>query len=169
MRIQSKVFKETFPRNIEIETYLEAKNHTILGEEAQVQQIVLNLAVNSRDAMPSGGKLIFKTENRFGNGFEADPNVEYIVMHVIDTGIGVSDEVKKRIFEPFFTTKPDMPRMSGKDTLAHLLLINPNVKVIVATGYITESEKEEVEGVAGFIEKPFDIKKLLEMIAKILG
>ena len=277
-----KVFRETFPRNIEIEAYLEAEDYMILGEEAQVQQVIFNLAVNARDAMPDGGKLIFRTENRFGNGFEADPNVEYVVMHVIDTGIGMSEEVKRRIFEPFFTTKPagkgtglglstvygivksyngfikvysevgkgtkfsiyipahrevqkeskevkvkvgrtgtllliddeeeiriagkelleaegfrvyvagdgvegieiykkhkdeidlvildlNMPKMSGKDTLAQLLLINPDVKVIIATGYITESEKEEVKGVAGFIEKPFDISKLLQMIAEILG
>ncbi|MEN3039316.1 MAG: response regulator [Candidatus Kryptonium sp.] len=62
----------------------------------------------------------------------------------------------------------NMPKMSGKETLAQLLLINPNVKVIIATGYITESEKEEIKGVAGFIEKPFDLSKLIKMIAEIL-
>lgn len=56
----------------------------------------------------------------------------------------------------------------GKKLVTQLLLINPNVKVIIATGYITESEREEVKGVAGFIEKPFDLSKLLKMIAEIL-
>lgn len=62
----------------------------------------------------------------------------------------------------------NMPKMSGKETLSQLLLIDPNVKVIISTGYITESEKEEVEGVAGFVEKPFDINKLLKMISEAL-
>jgi len=276
-----RVFRETFPRNIEISCEFGADNFTILGEEAQVQQIIFNLAVNAKDAMPDGGKLIFKMENRFGNGFDAKPGVEYIVMHVIDTGIGMTEEVKRRLFEPFFTTKPvgkgtglglstvygivksydgfikvysevgkgtkfsiylpvykeetkvetdlkvevkktgtllliddeeeirfagkelletegfkvytagdgfegvniykehkdeidlvildlNMPKMSGKETLAQLLLINPNVKVIIATGYITESEREEIKGVAGFIEKPFDIVKLLKMINELI-
>jgi len=101
-----KVFRETFPRNIEIETHFNAENHIILGEEAQVQQVILNLAINARDAMPEGGKLIFRTENRVGDGLNGKSDVEYLVMHVIDTGIGMTEEVKRRIFEPFFTTKP---------------------------------------------------------------
>ena len=75
----------------------------------QLETAVLNLAINARDAMPEGGKLVIRTANRqvddaFASRWEATPG-EYAVLSIEDTGIGMSPEVLQHVFEPFFTTK----------------------------------------------------------------
>ncbi len=76
----------------------------------QFQQVVMNLVVNARDAMPQGGKITLETQNKIlSKEYISDqvkiPAGKYVVLIVSDTGCGMSDEVKRRIFEPFFTTK----------------------------------------------------------------
>jgi signal transduction histidine kinase len=83
---------------------------TVRVDPGQHEQIIINLAVNARDAMPEGGRLIFETANVHLNG-ESDRSDlglspgEYVMLAVTDTGCGMTDEVKARLFEPFFTTK----------------------------------------------------------------
>ena len=81
-------------------------------DPGQLTQIILNLAVNARDAMPHGGRLIFKTGTLTVNedrpatrGIDDLPPGDYVSIAVIDNGLGMSDEVKAHLFEPFFTTK----------------------------------------------------------------
>jgi PAS domain S-box-containing protein len=81
-------------------------------DSGQLTQIILNLAVNARDAMPNGGRLTLATssanlrsEGKSLSGLEDLAPGDYIVISVIDTGVGMSDEVKAHLFEPFFTTK----------------------------------------------------------------
>jgi len=83
----------------------------VAADRAQVEQIILNLAVNARDAMPAGGKLELSTSNVFlstpqieAGGVEL-PAGNYVLLSVADTGTGMEQEVKSHIFEPFFTTK----------------------------------------------------------------
>ncbi len=90
---------------------LEFKGHadpdTILADTGQIEQVLMNLAVNARDAMPEGGTLAVLTENVFLDE-TASVNLEageYLSVKVTDTGQGLSDEIKARVFEPFFTTK----------------------------------------------------------------
>ena len=76
----------------------------------QFEQVIINLAVNARDAMPNGGKLAIRTANVTAVeaarlGVPGMPPADYVVVEVSDTGIGMSSEVKEKIFEPFFTTK----------------------------------------------------------------
>jgi len=89
------MLERTLPRNIDLEIDMGATSHRIRGDGGQIMQMLLNLALNARDAMPSGGRLSFITQNRD----------EQICITVQDTGAGMSPDVLRKIFEPFFTTK----------------------------------------------------------------
>ena len=83
----------------------------VRADQGQLVQVLMNLAVNSRDAMPRGGQLIVESSNRDVTATEAHLHRglregRYVVLQVRDTGSGMDDETKARIFEPFFTTKP---------------------------------------------------------------
>ncbi|MBI5248373.1 MAG: PAS domain S-box protein, partial [Desulfomonile tiedjei] len=100
----------TIPKMIAIELQLEDDLHAINADPAQIEQVVLNLSVNAKQAMPEGGKLVFLTENvrldeeYFRTSLEAESS-EYVLLRVSDTGQGMEKRVLDRIFEPFFTTK----------------------------------------------------------------
>jgi len=105
-----KVAKETFPRNIEIQTSIQKDLFTISGDATQLHQVIMNLCVNARDAMPDGGILDITASNFFIDQNYARMHTEakigsYITIAVTDTGIGIPPQVLNRIFEPFFTTK----------------------------------------------------------------
>ena len=104
------IAKETFPRNIEIRTDISKDLWTISGDATQLHQVIMNLCVNARDAMPDGGVLSISAENFFIDENYARINIDakvgpYVVITVSDTGTGIPPEILDRIFEPFFTTK----------------------------------------------------------------
>jgi signal transduction histidine kinase/CheY-like chemotaxis protein len=79
-------------------------------DQGQLEQVVINLAVNARDAMPSGGRLTIRTENSHQprsvrRGAETMPAGDYVLIEVADTGVGIAPDTMARIFEPFFSTK----------------------------------------------------------------
>ncbi|HMJ07350.1 MAG TPA: ATP-binding protein [Chthoniobacterales bacterium] len=94
-----------------LQTRAEAETGTVMADPSQIEQVILNLGVNARDAMPSGGDLIIRTANVHLDKWRA-PQIsvslaagDYVELSVTDTGIGMDEATKSRIFEPFFTTK----------------------------------------------------------------
>jgi signal transduction histidine kinase len=96
--------------DVGLETYLSPFLLRVRADPAQIEQVIMNLAVNARDAMPEGGSLKIVTErvhlgiDAAGGGHGVPPG-DYCVMRVADTGTGMSPDVLRRLFEPFFTTK----------------------------------------------------------------
>ena len=96
-------------KDVDIKTLFQSDLWPIKSQETYIDQILVNLCVNAKDAMPNGGTLTIELKN-----FECidEKNVfpfcsgKYVVMSVGDTGVGIDDEIQKKIFEPFFTTKP---------------------------------------------------------------
>ncbi len=104
------IIKETFPKSIEVETILPLDLLAVLGEATQLHQVLMNLCVNARDAMPDGGTLTISAENLLIDENYAQMHLDaevgsYIVITVADTGMGIERHVAERMFEPFFTTK----------------------------------------------------------------
>jgi PAS domain S-box-containing protein len=102
--------KDTFPRNIQLRFLVANDTWTILGDLTQLHQILLNLSLNARDAMPNGGLLTISLENCtllenfIALKVHAKPG-RYVKISVSDTGTGISGDLIPKIFEPFFTTK----------------------------------------------------------------
>jgi len=101
---------ETFPRTVIFQLALAEKLPPLLADQTQLQQIVLNLCVNARDAMPQGGTITVRTSIKLGAELQsrhhtAEPARRYACLDIGDTGTGITPEVRARIFEPFFTTK----------------------------------------------------------------
>lgn len=104
-----KILHRLVGENIHMTLLLGSDIGCVKAEPGQIEQVVMNLAVNARDAMPQGGQLTIETTNARVDESEAERhNVaaqEYVVLQISDTGMGMSPETKARIFEPFFTTK----------------------------------------------------------------
>ena len=110
------VINQTFPKNIRLEESIEANLWPIMANATQIHQVILNLCVNARDAMPSGGKLVLRAENCLLDDIAARAipggvSGAWLVLHVEDSGSGIPPEVLEHMWEPFYTTKP-----TGKGT-----------------------------------------------------
>jgi two-component system, cell cycle sensor histidine kinase and response regulator CckA len=106
----NKILKETFPKSINLCVDIPSDLWMVSGDATQLHQVLMNLCVNARDAMPEGGILSITGENIAIDENYVRMNLEaevgaYTVITVTDTGSGIAAEIKERIFEPFFTTK----------------------------------------------------------------
>jgi PAS domain S-box-containing protein len=104
------IVKDTFPKDIRLKFTVPNNAWTILGDPTQIHQILLNLCVNARDAMPNGGSLTVAVENTALDEQYASMNLQakvgrYVQISVTDSGVGMPREIIDKIFEPFFTTK----------------------------------------------------------------
>ncbi len=105
-----KMLQRLIGEHLSLELHTQDDLNTVYADLSQIEQILLNLCVNARDAMPTGGKITIRTENLYLDGTEAGsypwPHAgNYVLLSVSDTGVGISPEIQERIFEPFFTTK----------------------------------------------------------------
>jgi two-component system, cell cycle sensor histidine kinase and response regulator CckA len=106
----AKFVRPTFDRSITINTRTAGDTWTVVGDPNQLHQVLMNMAINSRDAMPNGGTLMLSASNAELAEAETrtQPGVRpgrYVLFTVADTGTGMSKETRERIFDPFFTTK----------------------------------------------------------------
>jgi len=123
------VLERSIDKRIHIKQHLDASPPTVRGDPSQLQNALLNLALNARDAMPSGGDLTFTTDIRQMSEqdcrnlpYEISPG-SYLQILVKDTGVGMDSEVQQHLFEPFFTTKKQ-----GKGTGMGLAAVYGTVK-----------------------------------------
>jgi PAS domain S-box-containing protein len=154
-----KMVRETFPKSILVETFLARDLWPVRGNLTQLHQVLLNLCVNARDAMPDGGKLSFIADNvelsaeelkrlQIGVPETVAPSVPSSILHppsskfislaVSDTGTGMTPEVKAKIFEPFFTTKGE-----GKGTGIGLATV---IRILKSHGGFLQVESAVGEG-----------------------
>ena len=158
----------TIPKMIDIELRLERDLWNIVADPGQMEQLLVNLAVNAKDAMPDGGKLFLETENvvlddEYGRTHLDVNTGKYVLLTVSDTGAGMEREVVDRIFEPFFSTK-----RIGDGTGLGLAMVygivqghNGTIRCYSEPGhgttfriYLPATESEEPEDVCVSLEKP---------------
>jgi PAS domain S-box-containing protein len=104
------IIRDTFAKNIRIETHLDLELWPILGDATQLHQVLLNLCVNARDAMPEGGDLLISASNKTLSDECVSSNIDartgpYVCIRVEDSGTGIPPEIIGKIYDPFFTTK----------------------------------------------------------------
>ncbi len=127
VREMERIARQTFPKSINVAALVPADLWPVVGNATQLHQVLLNLCVNARDAMPTGGELTLAADNVELSAGEAVqiPNGKsgrYVLLLVSDTGGGIAPEILPRIFEPFFTTKPPGQGTGlGLSTLARIV------------------------------------------------
>lgn len=106
----ARILERAIPRMVDVHLEFAPDVHAVIADPVQMEQTLLNLGINAADAMPSGGRLVIRTENvpieakNTGMEFPSPPG-PYVRIRVSDTGVGIDKETLKHIFEPFFTTK----------------------------------------------------------------
>jgi CheY-like chemotaxis protein len=108
----ARMIRDTFPKGVRVQEDTPPDLWPVLGSATQVHQVLLNLCVNARDAMPAGGTLTLSAENTHLDEqyVSMHPGIQpgrYVLVTVADTGCGIPEALRERIFEPFFTTKPE--------------------------------------------------------------
>ncbi len=117
----AKMLKDMLGKKICLKLETERDLWKIKGNPQMIGQVIMNLVINAKDAMPDGGEIIIKTENFYKD--EEDKIKKFVCLYVKDTGIGMSEEIRSHIFDPFFTTKE-----SGRGTGLGLAMVYGIIK-----------------------------------------
>jgi PAS domain S-box-containing protein len=163
VREMESIVRQTLPKAITIVTLVPSDLWPIVGDATQLHQVLLNLCVNARDAMPKGGELTLAADNVELSAEEAKsiPNAapgRYVMLLVSDTGTGMAPETMRRIFEPFFTTKaPGQGTGLGLATVARIVQGHAgfvSVKSELGSGTTFEVYLPRAEGAPAMPAKP---------------
>ncbi|MFX1297120.1 MAG: PAS domain S-box protein [Promethearchaeota archaeon] len=105
-----KMLRRTFGEDIQLELNLDKELENVKLDVSQIEQVIMNIVINAKDAMPNGGKLTIETKNSYLDEEYAHDHVSvktghYVLLSISDTGIGMNKNIQEHIFEPFFTTK----------------------------------------------------------------
>ncbi|MEZ5757016.1 MAG: response regulator [Emcibacteraceae bacterium] len=175
----SNLLRRLIGSNIELEINHGRNIVPVRVDQGQLEQVIINLCVNARDAMPDGGKLEIKTRNigtdesiKIGKKYSVFPKGDYVLLEVIDNGIGISKENLEKVFEPFFSTK-DVGKGTGlglstvygiiKQTNGYVF---PESELGVGTSFkiylpqYVEGEVEEIDSVENTIKSEDKAKDL---------
>ena len=124
-----KLLDRTIPKNISINMSCSDDLMALAADPTQIEQIIMNIALNARDAMPDGGKLEMETTNVFldeqfcSERTDASPG-HYVLLRIADSGRGMNPEIMSHIFEPFFTTKPAGTGTGLGLSIVHGIVVN---------------------------------------------
>jgi PAS domain S-box-containing protein len=129
------MFGHLLKDQVEVRLSLDPSLWPIQADHGQMEQVLINLATNARDAMPDGGALSITTANRTFTGDGADPRSlpagEYVAVEMRDEGVGMSAEVLSHIFEPFFSTKPQDRGLGLGLAIVHGIIADLDGRVLV--------------------------------------
>jgi PAS domain S-box-containing protein len=139
-----------------------ARSLPVEVDPGKIEQVIMNLAVNAFDAMPSGGSLTIKTSHVFRTDATGGVSKPYALLEVIDTGVGMDAETKTHLFEPFFTTKP-----IGKGSGLGLSTVYGIVK---QTGGLIEVESSPAKGTRFSVYLPIVAKSIVQrMVPQVMS
>ena len=169
-----KIAQDTFLKTIRVQRNVAADLWTVRGDPTQIQQVLMNLCVNARDAMPHGGTLTIIAEN-----VEVDESVadvapgRYVVLRVEDTGEGMSPEIMDKIFDPFFTTK-QVGKGTGLGLSTSLAIVKSHGGAIrfksepgigtTFTAFLPAQPEPAGEGTEAVVRKPFGHGELILVV-----
>ncbi|UCB45861.1 MAG: PAS domain S-box protein [Spirochaetota bacterium] len=163
----NQMLKRLITEDIDLVTSLDPELVNIKADPGQIEQVIVNLAVNARDAMPTGGKLLITTkkvylDNEFCKDHRGSRPGNYIRLEVSDTGRGMDEEIRKHIFEPFFTTK-DVGKGTGlglatvygvvKQSDGYIWVDSELNQGTTITIYFPQIDKLEKKKKPGYVEK----------------
>jgi PAS domain S-box-containing protein len=139
---------QTFPKSIAVYTKIQEELLPTCADSTQLHQVLINLCLNARDAMPTGGTLTISAENIWIDETYASMHIEarvgaYIVLTVADTGLGINSEILDRIFEPFFTTK-ESDKGTGLGLSTVMRIIKEHASFITVSSFVGKGTKFKV-------------------------
>ncbi len=162
------IIRETFPRTIELRTNIAKDLKTVFADPTQLHQILMNLCVNARDAMPKGGHLLITAANvdideTFARMYPGTHPGEYVLITVGDTGVGIPKEIQDKIFEPFFTTK-EIGKGTGLGLSTVLAIVKDHKGFIRTTSQVGKGSEFNIYLPAMPQEQAADQKKSAKII-----